>query len=810
MTEMPAAYQLALDQLAEIQALAAETQASAAGQPLAFAVVRTGEPVRGQLAVDVSLSCAGVPVGPGGQPLAQLEHATVLIPPSFPFAHPGVIVRHDRFAGLPYVQYGRYICLYHSDSDWDPADGMSSVIGRLAAWYRRAAAGRLVEPGQPLHPPVAYPASGAADSVVIRPDLPRDFRPAAAIMVGAYEGRVDVVEWLRPAALDMTSQDDLKRLRTRLEDVARAHVAPAFLGAVAILDEPLSFEFPDNLPELLAALSVRHVKPEELMEQLAQVWLANDLAAVAKDDFAPMHVLIGAPMRGVAGAAGGQETHLEVWQLNPVEATLPAILTQSHSRDAELAAWLPAARRQAQAWLRSAPVTWAYVMEARRQIVTRRDRGRPAQWLLGKSVLVLGCGAIGARIAEHCVRAGARRVVVADHGAVGPGILVRQSYEDADIGLAKAVVLAARLAAIRPSQVSVESTVGDVRETVLGADADPSKVDLIVDVTASRGVSARLEWLRRTDKGPWPPVLTVGVGHACERALGALALPQASGGGADILHSFGDQAVSEDGLRDAAEDFFADHGPDGIFQPEIGCSEPTFTGSDPEVAAAAGQVFAWCLRTLSDYAARRPVSQKSLFLARQPGDPARPGHVYLDWPNDVTADDERSGYQVRIRPRAMAGMRAAALAMARRNPRSWETGGLLFGLADDACRVIWVTAAAGPPADSEHGEYSFRHGIAGVPDLVASHRVTSRGRARFLGLWHTHPGLAPQGSPVDDDSMRTLLGARPDGQAPRRAVRLIVGGDGEKWEHWLQGVRPPDIEFRLFRRSEMLGEQERP
>ena len=52
---------------------------------------------------------------------------------------------------------GRQICLYHSDSDWNPADGMFGVIERLAAWYRRAAAGRLVEAGQPLHPPLAYP-----------------------------------------------------------------------------------------------------------------------------------------------------------------------------------------------------------------------------------------------------------------------------------------------------------------------------------------------------------------------------------------------------------------------------------------------------------------------------------------------------------------------------------------------------------------------------------------------------------------------------------------------------------------------------
>lgn len=800
MTAAANGHQLALDQLAEIQALVA-------GEPAAFTVERTGAAARGWLSVEIAVNCTDAAVAPGGQPLAGVERATVLIPPTFPFSCPAVKVRHDRFAGLPYVLHGRVICLYHSDSDWNPADGMLSVVTRLAAWYRRAAAGRLVEAGQPLHPPLAYRGLGAADCVVIHPDLPRDFRPAAAIMVGGYPGRADVVEWLRPAALDMDGRDDLERLRSRLENVARAHEAETFLGAVTILDEPLGFEFPDNFPDLVAALAAQRVKREDLMEQLAHVWLANELAAVRKVDLAPLHVLLGAPMRGIA-RQDGQETHLEVWQLSPAEALLPGILTRAGAPDAELAAWLPAARRQAQGWLRAAPLTWAYVEEARPRIVTRRDRGRPAQWLLGKSVLVLGCGAVGARIAEHCVRAGARRLVVADRDHVGPGVLVRQPYEDADIGLAKAVRLAERLAAIRPSQVSVEPEVGDVRETVLGADAGRRKADLIVDATASRGVSVLIERLRRTQPGRWPPVLTVGVGHACERALGALALPHASGGGADILHSFGDRAFSDEALRDAAEDFFADPGSDGVFQPEIGCSEPTFAGSDPEVAAAAGQVFAWSLHALSDFAARRPVSPKSLFLARLPGDPRRAGHVYLDWPNDVTADDERSGYQVRIRPRAMADMRAEALATARRFPRSWETGGVLLGYADDACQVVWVTAAEGPPADSERGEYFFLHGTEGVAGRVAGHGAASGGRVRFIGLWHTHPELAPAASPVDDESMRTLLGAMPGDQVPRCAARLVLGGDGEKWEHWLQGARPPDIEFRFFRRGEMLAEQE--
>jgi integrative and conjugative element protein (TIGR02256 family) len=245
-----------------------------------------------------------------------------------------------------------------------------------------------------------------------------------------------------------------------------------------------------------------------------------------------------------------------------------------------------------------------------------------------------------------------------------------------------------------------------------------------------------------------------------------------------------------------------------MFQPEIGCSEPTFAGSDPEVAAATGQVFVWSLHVLSDYAARRPVSPKSLFLARLPGAPGRPPHVYLDWPNDVTADDERSGYQVRIRPRALAEMRAEALATARRHPRSWETGGVLLGYFDNACRVVWVTTADGPPADSERGEYSFRHGVEGVADRVAMHRAASGERVRFIGLWHTHPCLGSAASPIDDSSMRTLLDALPGSQVPRRAVLLILGGEAEAWEHWLQGVRPPDVEFRLFTRGEMQAEQE--
>jgi hypothetical protein len=799
-TGQTAGHRQALDELTEIQILTA-------GQLGAFRVEKSAAGDDGRLSVEVSLDCSDAAVVPGGPRLAGREHAVLLVPPAFPFSRPYVTVRHHRFAGLPYVLGGRQICLYHSDSDWNPADGMFGVIARLAAWYRRAAAGRLVEEGQPLHPPLAYRLFEDADSVVVHCDLPTGFEPSAAILVRRSPWRADVVKWLRATSLNVASPTTLNRLRSELEDVARAHKAPAFLGAVRILPRPLDFEFPATFSDLVSVLSAQDVRPSELLENLASVWTANMLAAVPPNPSDPLHVFLGAPMRGIAGAEQ-QDVHLEVWQLEGAGAVLPPFLADAGKRaDAELAALLPTARRFAQEWLREAPLAWGYLQEARRQIVTRRDHGKPAQWLLGKSVVILGCGALGARIAEHCVRAGVSKLVVADNDGVSPGVLVRQPYTDEDIGLAKASQLADRLAGLRPS-AEIMAQAGDVRHTILGDDSTRPKADLIVDATANRGVSARIEWLRRA-QGRWPAVLTVGVGHDCERMVGALALSHASGAGTDIMQSFADAASRDDTLSDAAGDFFGVPDPDALFQPEVGCSEPTFTGSDPEVATAAGQVFTWSLGVLSDQAAHRPVSPKSLFFARQPGQRHRSAHVFLEWPNDVVADDPHSGYQLRIRPQAMAAMRTEALTTDRLYPDQWETGGVLLGCFDDACRVVWIAVAGTPPPDSQRGEHSFLHGTTGVAGQVARQLRASRSQAGFVGMWHSHPRLAADASHTDDQAMATMLVPVAGGQVPRRAVRLILGGQPAQWHHWLQGIGQPEISFRLFRRSQILtvGEQ---
>ena len=54
---------------------------------------------------------------------------------------------------------------------------------------------------------------------------------------------------------------------------------------------------------------------------------------------------------------------------------------------------------------------------------------------------IWGCGALGGYVAEFLVRAGAKKLILRDNKTVGPGVLVRQVFNDADVGRSKAFVL---------------------------------------------------------------------------------------------------------------------------------------------------------------------------------------------------------------------------------------------------------------------------------------------------------------------------------------------------------------------------------
>jgi integrative and conjugative element protein (TIGR02256 family) len=814
MSQLSDDQQLALVQLHEIE--------DASGGALKVTWANELPDSDGWTPVGLSLDFPPAEVPDKGVPLQRVEHVTIHIPPDFPFRYPAVEVSHSRFAELPHVQWRHWICLYRSTADWDVSDGIMGLVTRLSTWYRRAAAGTLDMPGQPVHPPVAY-SSARAGCLVIHANAPElhSGRPwrGAAVLRAAGEHRVDLIGWISE---ENELYRDTESLYAWLAENDRGQNAPISLGAAVMLPEPMSFEFPSRAHALVDAIADRGVTATDLVALFGDVAWINEVRAQQVDSEAgrerasapPMYIFVGAPMRGIAGS-GENLTHLAAWRLGDYEAQLASELVQTWARNADRPEQAELVN-DLNSWIDSAAVSWARVYEARPELVQRRDEERPAQWLRGhaghpaRRVMIVGCGALGAPIAEQCVRGGAAEVILVDSGDVNPGILVRQPYEYSEIGQLKAKALARRL-----GYIGADTHITGITDNALRVfDTDkPPDVDLIIDATANKAVAAKLERCRWAGKKDWPPVLTVAIGHRAERGIATLALRGASGAGADLLRKLALHARSEPHLADVADDFFPDPPRTGTFQPELGCSEPTFRGSATEVQGLAAQLLSGALADLqaSDIAeqadvvpgeAKEPPASMSARIARLPYPSGPPTRNYMPWAEDHTQLDAESGYEVRFAPSALNNMQDEAYGTSKTLGTDVETGGILLGLVDDPSRVIWVTSATGPAPGSQQSHSYVRIAAEGVRELITAVEDQSSGQIRFLGMWHTHPHGQPSQSPTDEQAMQELL--TNTSHPLLRTLLVIVGGEGEKWDAWLEGDGIPAIYTRFARRPPHL------
>ena len=749
----------------------------------------------GLVRFEISIDCGATPTAPGGLLLRPRERFVLGVPATFPFAVPTVSLPHTRWAGIPHVQWGRVVCLYAAPSvQWSPTDGMRALIDQLIAWLERAAAGDLDPVDLPLHPPVAYTRADAL--VVVRSDLPGPGagRYLTAVCTQRYEQRIDVVEWSTPQAWR-------QRFRTAEMTGDFGVGAARQLGASAVLlDGDIGFEYPSGGGDLLDGLAAAGIDTPELTAHLRQTARINASLDASPGNRAydasarPLHLFIGTPSRRV-DAQAPLRIHLVCWRF---AADGQHLLADPQISD-----------NKALAWLRDAEVSWVPVHEQRPEVTRRRDADSNAAWIAGKRVLVLGCGALGAPIAESCVRADAATVILADRAEVTPGILVRQPYEDRDIGRYKSYVLVERLNAIHGDDRAAPTLPGDIVKVVLNAGFDPGMYDLIIDAAADTAVTAALEYRRATIPGPWPPILTTIIGHDARRGLVALAKPGASGAGRDTLRKLHLTIAPPHRGRwaDVRDDFFPVAPRTTLFQPEPGCSEPTYTGSAAEANALASALLDAGAQALSERVGAAH-DRHDLMAAAVRLDHGTPGTAWLSWPNDVTVAAVH-GLQVRIAPAALREMRAEAVRGRRLRGRDVETGGMLIGAVDEACGCAWIDTATGPPPDSILAADRFWYGTEGVTDTLDHHRANSGGQSAFTGTWHTHPDHEARPSPTDAAGAADLLAGRGPFAVPR-AVMLILGGEPQQWSNWLDAAEPPEIHADYYRAASAAEDQDAP
>jgi integrative and conjugative element protein (TIGR02256 family) len=710
------------------------------------------------LEVDLAISCAGETGTGSSVRLEDWEPVTILIPPRFPFEHPEVTVPHRRFASLPHVLWANGICLYLADNDWDPARRMYGFVGQLLTWFEAVARGTITGQEIPWHAPLTQRRTG--DHLVVGTDLPEPLENdpglwfALALIQQVAPQLYDLRRWLgTQEANEFRDWHEQQDLPEDPDERSRVFVVP-----VIGLTRPADFAYPNSRAELLAALAGR---------------------GVSQQDYDGLRRYIRTFNPGLWDAAGQPPELLLLGSPAPDRYAIG-------SRIAHLAAWAFGADDDADT------VHWMTVYDQRPRITTRRDTGRPARWLAGKRILVLGCGALGAPAAEFCVRAGAAETVVVDDGHVKPGILVRQPFTYADIGRNKAEALAARLAFVDPER-PVLPLPFDATGLITG-DIPLTEVDLVIDATANRSVAAALERARWTAGRPRPALLSLMVGHDCERGAATLALPGASGAGVDLLRRLAITASADPGLYDVLDDFFPDHPRGALFQPEPGCSDPTYVGSAADVAAVAGQLLNDALAVLSaaEKADGMTFPQRWATVVRAFTDGStRPSRQRLSWADDHVRREHAAGYEIRIDLAALTSMRREVALMAQRGGPDVETGGMLLGQFDHASRVVWVTEADGPPPGSVAHAEGLRLDPTVARGWARRRRRLTRGMVAYIGAWHTHPNHPALPSTLDVRAMTEMAG---DGVP---VLLIILGGGPGRLTQWAAGDRPPDMHLQL-------------
>lgn len=697
-----------------------------------------------------------------GLAFRERERTKLHVHPDFPFVAPTFWFARCRFPGAPHVQWGSFVCLFQSsETEYNPSDGMYGFFHRVEDWMVAAGSGQLDPVDAPLHPPVAYTSSSR--TFVIKADAPA-LKQDSSLWVGRVElnkvrpDRYDVVGW------------------THLDDWGEPVVGAATDAAV-IFDTPLATEFPSTVRGVIRLLK-RVGMPFNFLKSLLR------LCAHWRTEGEPAHIVLGAPMRRKA-AGEPLKPHLTVWEIDAeaIKALRGIIFAEDEDAEAEAAA-----EKALETWMDSSKVTWCDVLEDRPEIVNRRDGGTLAADLTGKRVLLLGCGALGSAIGETVVRSGAQHLHLVDMGRVKPGILVRQRFADADIGLDKSEALRGHLIALGfPCTVTAEKS--DLGYRALGR-FDVAQVDLILDATASTRVAQRIE--EELKAQPLPvPLISVAVSAAAENGSVAVKMPGFRGGPHNIARLAKLQAFARHGGHPLVNAFWPGRRTLPVFQPEPGCSAPTFVGSVADIDHHAAGLLNVGLARVRAHAD----ADASLDLIAAPwlaDSRASESRLSYELANPAAYTEQNHGYAVLRSDAAFADMSAELKRTARTRSDKIETGGLLFGEVDDAHQVIWVDSASGPPPDSKASAEQFLCGTAGTRDLAAAKTKASGDSSRFIGIWHTHP--VSRGRPSIDDLNAMLQLLHFQEAPPRQIVMLIIGFAATKRQE----------NYYLFRRNEFV------
>jgi proteasome lid subunit RPN8/RPN11 len=253
--------------------------------------------------------------------------------------------------------------------------------------------------------------------------------------------------------------------------------------------------------------------------------------------------------------------------------------------------------------------------------------------------------------------------------------------------------------------------------------------------------------------GNHPPIISMIIGSKANRGIVIVSNSAYLGGIADIYWRTKIE-VCKKGFTAFADEFYP-IGKRELFQPEPGCSDPTFVGSGADVAGLSGIMLNLAAQQLSI----GPKSSASAHLVTLPNifSNNASDHANFIWHQYIVCNDSLNGYKIKITQEAWKQILMSIRESIRKNGSEVETGGLLFEKRDDISKIIWVSDTIGAPPDSIATKHGFICGIKGTAEAHEMRVKQTRGAVAYIGVWHTHPKSLPLPSEIDFIGMEKIL-----------------------------------------------------
>lgn len=597
-----------------------------------------------------------------------------------------------------------WLCLHRgSINDWFAEHSLSDFVARVRSWFRDAAAGRLIPPGDEFeHTRIVSPdaiaifPTAALDQLVSKEWSQRD-APGFRFFCGRLRGRTPSLE---SASIEFLWEDPTEKhldLVRRWNEIPEDQADGRFLVGLIVWasSSPNSCYFgslPNTYEGLLTFARSIGVPLEPAIE--AQAALKSGLRGV------PILVAIGRPANLI-----GRDSAIE---------------------------WLSFA------YLADSKPDEKVLRLSHREPLTGSAAAKLASRSLPVPRVLLGAGALGSRIALHLARGGSPDIHVVDYSSLSPHHFVRHGLSALYVGRNKAKAVKEEIeSTIEGSRPS--ASVVDVID-FLSKDGNLEGAEQVIDATASGVV---LEALRVTPIPASAEVIRTEIA-----ASGALGIVSREGPGRNPRVDDLQLAVFSQALRSPHVRAWLEHhreqradasGPalDEIAL-GIGCSSITMKLADELVAHHASQA---CLFMLQPRHGGGELQFSSIDRASGMAGSTERVHV---GPVEVLPSAADPGWEIRIGAEAARDM-SARMAKAGRN----ETGGLMIGLAHMKRRTIYVTDILGPSPDSHGSRYEFCRGRDGYLSALDTFGTATGGLLGYVGEWHTHPTGTSRASGTD-------------------------------------------------------------